>query len=50
MAKISFKKRVGNGYGFENYVKSISHVGRKFDIIVIDGRCRDHAFEYSKNI
>ena len=42
------KKEGWNGYGFENYVKSIGKVGKKFDIIVIDGRCRVLAFEYSK--
>lgn len=42
------KKEGWNGFGFENYVKSIGEVGKKFDIIVIDGRCRVLAFEYSK--
>lgn len=42
------KKEGFNGYGFESYVKSIADVGKKFDIIVIDGRCRVMAFEYSK--
>ena len=42
------KKEGFNGYGFESYVKSIADVGKKFDIIVIDGRCRVLAFEYSK--
>ena len=42
------RKKGWENYNFENYVKSISQEGRKFDIIVIDGRCRDHAFEYSK--
>ena len=46
--KYSSKREGWTGYGFENYVKSIADVGKKFDIIVIDGRCRVLAFEYSK--
>lgn len=47
--KFVSRKKGWENYSFENYVKSISQEGRKFDIIVIDGRCRDDAFEYSKN-
>ena len=47
MENIYLKKKVF-GCGFESYVKSIADVGKKFDIIVIDGRCRVLAFEYSK--
>lgn len=46
-AKFTSNKSGWIGFDFEQYVKSISNEGKKFDIIVIDGRSRVSAFKYS---
>ena len=45
-SKFTSNKSGWVGYDFEQYVKSISNEGKKFDIIVIDGRSRVSAFKY----
>ena len=46
-AKFTSNKSGWIGFDFEQYVKSISNEGKKFDIIVIDGRSRGSAFNDS---